>query len=519
MDDQVYFQERQRTLQTQHVQHHGRARNSCGEEERMQQMQYSQVMQHMNQVPTSTQMAPDNVVRNHPHYTDTAARVAKSPVVGNENHISATACGVATDRQTVTPFEQAQLCTDAPNTCPIAQDDDPGHSARDSGTPLHGDDPDDPFHMEAREEEAEEEEEASDSNAMPGSVTHALAQAIQGQVQQLGNHSDSMSCEEERVAQFNQQSADYGDCSKKPATECMPAAQHLLSQQQPATKWAAQAPTKLKATLQPRSLNTALTHEGPAENCSLVTPGQGVRNALISAQPNAPLTCLTGKPASPSVKDGSLTIPRCYSEWCRPTPNTGSDPTAQRDNNLVSDDRMGYMLELSPPRTLQASSSHGGPSGGGSPRPACDITPGDYGGGASPSRPCLLLDLPVELVHSICLSKTMCSPEGGVSLSLLSRTCTVFGKAAKTGGTALLAQWTQQYCKEAGVRRLPLTMGDVWCWSRMLSWLSQAVRVGAQCELKTIKAGVAAAWGKQDEIHLVEGHLVEGSVLVLVENL
>jgi parallel beta-helix repeat protein len=51
----------------------------------------------------------------------------------------------------------------------------------------------------------------------------------------------------------------------------------------------------------------------------------------------------------------------------------------------------------------------------------------------------------------------------------------------------------------------------------MLSWLSQAVRVGAQCELKTIKQGVAAAWGKQEELEGVGGALVEGSVLVLVE--
>ena len=163
---------------------------------------------------------------------------------------------------------------------------------------------------------------------------------------------------------------------------------------------------------------------------------------------------------------------------------------------------------------LASSSSR--PGGGSRKRPADAITPDDNGA-ASPSRPCLLTDLPVELVHSICLSKTMCSPEGGVSLSLLSRTCTVFGKADKKGGTALVSQWTQQYCKEAGVRRLPLTMGDGWCWSRMLSWLSQAVRVGAQCELKTIKAGVEAARGKQEEIKGDGGDLVEGSVLVLVE--
>jgi parallel beta-helix repeat protein len=51
----------------------------------------------------------------------------------------------------------------------------------------------------------------------------------------------------------------------------------------------------------------------------------------------------------------------------------------------------------------------------------------------------------------------------------------------------------------------------------MLSWLSQAVRVGAQCELKTIEAGVDAARWKQAEIEGAGGALVEGSVLVLVE--
>ena len=51
----------------------------------------------------------------------------------------------------------------------------------------------------------------------------------------------------------------------------------------------------------------------------------------------------------------------------------------------------------------------------------------------------------------------------------------------------------------------------------MLSWLSQAVRVGAQCKLKTIEAGVEAARRKQVEIEDAGGALVEGSVLVLVE--
>ena len=163
-----------------------------------------------------------------------------------------------------------------------------------------------------------------------------------------------------------------------------------------------------------------------------------------------------------------------------------------------------------------------------------------------PSTPCLLVDLPVELLHSICLSQAMCSPEGGVSLSLLSRTCTVFGKADKKGGTALVSQWTRQYCKEAGVCRLPLTMGDRWCWSRMLSWLSHSttVRVGGHGATQgghvTIAQGVNQAVCNQAESELscqgrarcetgstdgltpfplrgTANALWEGSVLLLVE--
>jgi parallel beta-helix repeat protein len=138
---------------------------------------------------------------------------------------------------------------------------------------------------------------------------------------------------------------------------------------------------------------------------------------------------------------------------------------------------------------------------------------------ASPrsSSLCPLTDLPVELLHSICLSKTMCSPEGGRSLSMLSRTCTIFGKVATQGGLSLVTQLAQTFCKDGGVCRLPMTMGDFWCWSRMLSWLSQSVRVGPQHELVTIQHGVDAAWEKGDAIEAAGGHLVEGSVLVLVE--
>jgi hypothetical protein len=136
---------------------------------------------------------------------------------------------------------------------------------------------------------------------------------------------------------------------------------------------------------------------------------------------------------------------------------------------------------------------------------------------ASPSGPCLLSGLPEELLHEICLSETMCSPEGGVGLSMLSRTCTAFGKPEKKGELAMLQKWAQQYCKLAGVRRLPVTMGEHWCWPRMLSWLSVGVRVGPQHGLKTIKEGIAAAKGKQDATEADGGAVVEDIVVVLVE--
>ena len=81
----------------------------------------------------------------------------------------------------------------------------------------------------------------------------------------------------------------------------------------------------------------------------------------------------------------------------------------------------------------------------------------------------------------------------------------------------MLQKWAQQYCKLAGVRRLPVTMGEHWCWPRMLSWLSVGVRVGPQHGLKTIKEGIAAAKGKQDATEADGGDVAEGSVVVLLE--
>ena len=103
-------------------------------------------------------------------------------------------------------------------------------------------------------------------------------------------------------------------------------------------------------------------------------------------------------------------------------------------------------------------------------------------------------------------------------MSMLSRTCTVMGKAEKKGDLPLLARLAQQYCKDAGVCRLPVTMGDGWCWLRMLGWLSEAVRVGGpQHGPKTIREGVAAAKRKQTAIEMDGGVIVEGRVVVLVE--
>ena len=138
----------------------------------------------------------------------------------------------------------------------------------------------------------------------------------------------------------------------------------------------------------------------------------------------------------------------------------------------------------------------------------------DTDGSTISCHPCLLICLPSEILHSIC---TPSSPVRADSLSLLARTCTLFGKAAVKGGLSLSSQCAQAYCWTLGVRRLPLTMGDGWCYPRMLSWLSQAVRVGAQCELKTIRAGVEFAAERQCAVDDADGDLLEGSVLVLVE--
>jgi hypothetical protein len=121
--------------------------------------------------------------------------------------------------------------------------------------------------------------------------------------------------------------------------------------------------------------------------------------------------------------------------------------------------------------------------------------------------PCLLLDLPTELVSCVCLSKTMQdSPEGGVSLSLLARTCTVFGKPSQKGDLSLVAKDAQEMCKQRGVRRLPLKKSDDWCWPRLLSWMSQAVYVGATHHSKTIRQGVDTAQFAEDALVQARDH-------------
>ena len=123
----------------------------------------------------------------------------------------------------------------------------------------------------------------------------------------------------------------------------------------------------------------------------------------------------------------------------------------------------------------------------------------------------------------LALLATPC-PIGARALSLMARTCKLVGLKGQLDNLSkdstepsMVVQIAQDACKELGVHRLPLAMGDDWCWSRMLSWLSQAVRVGAQCELKTIEDGVDAADGKVDLIKDDGDVLVESSLLVLVE--
>jgi hypothetical protein len=111
--------------------------------------------------------------------------------------------------------------------------------------------------------------------------------------------------------------------------------------------------------------------------------------------------------------------------------------------------------------------------------------------------------------------RAMCITEGGVAVAMLARTCTFFGKpeGKPAGALSFAAQRAHEMCKELGVCRLPLSMGEGWCWSRMLGWANSAVRVGPQHEHKTITAGLKAAKVKQAEVELG----AHGSLLVLVE--
>ena len=117
-----------------------------------------------------------------------------------------------------------------------------------------------------------------------------------------------------------------------------------------------------------------------------------------------------------------------------------------------------------------------------------------------------------------------CRSDGARALSLMARSCRLLGLKGQLDGkgresTALSMTGTiaQELCKEAGVCRLPLTMGAGWCWSRMLYWLADAVRVGPHHELKTVQGGIRAARKVQVAMERAGGALVEGSVLVLVE--
>jgi hypothetical protein len=129
------------------------------------------------------------------------------------------------------------------------------------------------------------------------------------------------------------------------------------------------------------------------------------------------------------------------------------------------------------------------------------------------------------MIYEICRTQAMCSPEGGQGLAMLTCTCTFFGKPeaepgkpGKPAGTLSFAvQRAQEICKELGVCRLPLSMGEGWCWSRMVGWASSAVRVGPQHEHKTIVAGLKAAKARQAEVEGSKGSVAEGSLLVLVE--
>ena len=144
---------------------------------------------------------------------------------------------------------------------------------------------------------------------------------------------------------------------------------------------------------------------------------------------------------------------------------------------------------------------------------------------APSSTPLSFMTINLDCIASVLSSRTMCmDPDGARCLALMARCCRLIGLKGQLDGKgkdspapSIVVKIAQDACAELGVRRLPLSMGDGWCWSRMLAWASDAVRVGSMCKLKTIKEGVIAAEKKQRSVEQVSGILAEGSGLVLVE--
>ena len=115
-------------------------------------------------------------------------------------------------------------------------------------------------------------------------------------------------------------------------------------------------------------------------------------------------------------------------------------------------------------------------------------------------------------------------PDGARGLALCGLTCKLMGwKGWVEGlkGMTLVDRAIRDHLSELGIRRLPLTMGTGWCWSRMLHWASTAVRVGPPHELKSIQKGIESAESAVQILSQQSGShplaRAESSVMVLVE--
>jgi hypothetical protein len=95
---------------------------------------------------------------------------------------------------------------------------------------------------------------------------------------------------------------------------------------------------------------------------------------------------------------------------------------------------------------------------------------------AAPGSTLSLMDIGVDGFISV-LAACLVPPaaeDGARALACLARTCRLLGlkgyldgKGKDSEEPSIVVKIAHEACKEAGVRRFPMTMGDGWCWTRM----------------------------------------------------